>query len=118
MMLAANALTVFLPPPSEPATVDGAPADSHSLSRSRIKALVLDGCLRENETIITDPSAGIKPRAVYQLAVPKPSDPTPQGEAIALDILFEDEHLIVINKPAGMVVHPAPAARREHLSTR
>ncbi|MGB1962274.1 MAG: RluA family pseudouridine synthase [Candidatus Puniceispirillaceae bacterium] len=89
---------------------DGAPADSHSLSRSRIKALVLDGCLRENETIITDPSAGIKPSAVYQLAVPKPSDPTPQGEAIALDILFEDEHLIVINKPAGMVVHPAPGS--------
>ena len=86
----------------------GAPIDNHSLSRSRIKALVLDGCLRENETIITDPSAAIKAGAIYQLAVPKPNDPKPQGEAIALDILFEDEHLIVINKPAGMVVHPAP----------
>ena len=87
---------------------DDTPIDSHSLSRSRIKALVLDGCLHENDKIITDPSAGIRPGAIYQLAVPKPSDPTPQGEAIALDILFEDEHLIVINKAAGMVVHPAP----------
>ena len=62
---------------------DGASADSHSLSRSRIKALVLSGCLRENETIITDPSAAIKAGAIYQLSVPKPSDPKPQGEAIA-----------------------------------
>ena len=89
---------------------DETPTDSHSLSRSRIKTLVLDGCLHENDKIITDPSAGIRPGAIYQLVVPKPSDPTPQGEAIALDILFEDEHLIVINKAAGMVVHPAPGS--------
>ena len=89
---------------------DETPSDSHSLSRSRIKTLVLDGCLHENDKIITDPSAGIRPGAIYQLVVPKPSDPTPQGEAIALDILFEDEHLIVINKAAGMVVHPAPGS--------
>ncbi len=81
-----------------------------SLSRSRIKALVLDGCLHENDTLITDPSASIKPGAIYQLAIPKPRDLTPKGEAISLDVLFEDEHLIILDKPAGMVVHPAPGS--------
>ena len=85
-----------------------ATAYKNSLSRSRIKALVLGGFLRENETVITDPSARIRPGRIYRLAIPKPSNPTPKGESIPIDILFEDEHLIVINKPAGMVVHPAP----------
>ncbi len=87
---------------------DGVPTDTHGLSRTRIKTLILRGFLRENKTIVTDPSAAIKPGAVYHLTIPKPSDPKPQGEAITLDILFEDKNLIVINKPAGMVVHPAP----------
>ena len=44
----------------------------------------------------------------YRLVLPPVRDATPQGQDIPLDILFEDAHLIVINKPAGLVVHPAP----------
>lgn len=85
----------------------GALADS-TLSRSRIKALVLDGCLFEDDIVLRNPSATVREGTIYRLAIPRPSDPRPKGEAIALDILFEDEHIIVINKAAGMVVHPAP----------
>ena len=79
-----------------------------NLSRSRIKTLVLDGCLTENGAPLNDPSATAKAGNIYCLTIPPPDDPTPAGEAIALDILFEDADIIVINKPAGMVVHPAP----------
>ena len=41
------------------------------------------------------------------VTLPAPEDPTPQGEDIPLDVVFEDDDLIVINKPAGLVVHPA-----------
>lgn len=81
-----------------------------ALSRSRIKALVLEGCLCENDIILRDPSATVKAGASYSLMIPTPEDPTPLGEKIALDILYEDAHIIVINKAAGMVVHPAPGS--------
>src|SRR5208283_557540 len=55
-----------------------------------------------------DPSESVQPGAIYRLAPPAPEPATPQAQEIALDILYEDEHLLVLNKPAGMVVHPAP----------
>ena len=82
------------------------------LSRSRIKNLIMDGCLAEisgeQERVITDPSATMRPDVLYVLRLPPPVDATPKGENIALDVLYEDDHIIVLNKPAGMVVHPAP----------
>jgi len=83
-------------------------ASAGTLSRSRIKALVLDGHLFENDVALQDPSATVKAGSRYRLSIPEPADPTPSGEAIKLDILYEDPHIIIINKPAGMVVHPAP----------
>lgn len=98
------------PPPLPYVSLD--PASLPPLSRSRIKNLIMDGCLAEiiddQEQIIKDPSATMRPEMMYVLRVPPPVDATPQGEDIALDVLFEDEHIIVLNKPAGMVVHPAP----------
>ena len=82
----------------------------HTLSRSRIKALIVDQQLTENGRTLSDPSAPVKPGAHYRLTVPPPIDATPMAEPIALDILYEDKDLIVLNKPAGMVVHPAPGA--------
>jgi len=81
-----------------------------TLSRSRIKALIIDQNLTENDRTLADPSATVKPGATYILAVPPPVDATPLGEDIPLEILFEDAHLIVVNKPAGLVVHPAPGS--------
>ncbi|MDO7559393.1 MAG: pseudouridine synthase, partial [Paracoccaceae bacterium] len=83
---------------------------SQPLSRSRIKALILDGQLSEDGRTLTDPSAPVKPGASYALILPPPVDAVPKAENIALDILFEDAHLIVLNKPAGLVVHPAPGS--------
>ncbi len=59
---------------------------------------------------MSDPSAPVKSGATYILTLPPPIDAKPKGEDLPLDILFEDDHIIVINKPAGLVVHPAPGA--------
>lgn len=78
------------------------------LSRSRVAALIDEGAVRGPRTV----SGKTKVRAgdVYNLTLPPPVDPLPQPEDIPLDILHEDADLIVVNKPAGMVVHPAPGA--------
>jgi 23S rRNA pseudouridine1911/1915/1917 synthase len=80
------------------------------LSRSRIKALMLDGMVTANDVVINNPSASIQPGVTYILTIPEAIAPIPQGEDIPLDILYEDEHLVIINKAAGMVVHPAPGS--------
>ena len=53
-----------------------------------------------------EPNRKIAPGERVAVAVPEPDDPEPKGEAIALDILYEDADIVVINKPAGLVVHP------------
>jgi 23S rRNA pseudouridine1911/1915/1917 synthase len=77
-------------------------------SRSRLQALIAEGRVVLAETTITDASARVKPGQVFQLHVPPASDPAPKGQAIPLTVVYEDQHLIVIDKPPGLVVHPAP----------
>ncbi len=79
-----------------------------TLSRSRVKALILEGCVTRNGATTRDASEQVQPGAQYRLTPPAATAATPQGERISLDILFEDPYLIVLNKPAGLVVHPAP----------
>lgn len=79
-----------------------------TLSRSRAKALVLAGSLKVDGHVIVDPRSKIIPFGEYEIQMPDPVAATPEPEDIRLDILFEDDDLIVINKPAGMAVHPAP----------
>jgi 23S rRNA pseudouridine1911/1915/1917 synthase len=91
--------------------LDKALADGlDDISRARIKTMIENGrvTLRESGATILDPSAKVKPGQSYQLSVPPAEDPTPQGEDIPLDVVFEDDDLIVIDKPPGLVVHPAP----------
>lgn len=78
------------------------------LSRSRLKSLIRAGALSGDGETIIDPSRTVKPGTRYRVAVPPAGPARPQGQDMALDILFEDDHLIVIDKPAGLVVHPAP----------
>ncbi|MDA9930606.1 RluA family pseudouridine synthase [Alphaproteobacteria bacterium] len=82
--------------------------EASSLSRTRLKALILEGALTQNGVVVGDPSQNVRANAVYVLTLPPVRDPTPAGQDIPLDIMFEDQHLIVINKPVGMVVHPGP----------
>ncbi|MEM9670317.1 MAG: RluA family pseudouridine synthase [Pseudomonadota bacterium] len=77
-----------------------------TLSRSRAKALVLDGALAVDGTVEQDPRAKIISGAEYALIMPAPIPATPEPEDIPLDILYEDDHLIIINKAAGMAAHP------------
>lgn len=78
------------------------------LSRSRLKTLILDGHLSLNGNVTKDPSQSVRPGDAISLTIPAPKSATPQAENIPLDVLYEDEHIIVINKPAGLVTHPAP----------
>ena len=79
-----------------------------ALSRSRIQALIKAGHVSEGARTITEASHRVKPGQSFAIFVPESEAALPQGEAIPLTILHEDEYLIVIDKPAGLVVHPAP----------
>jgi 23S rRNA pseudouridine1911/1915/1917 synthase len=78
------------------------------LSRTRLKQLILDGRIASAGQVLRDPAQRANPGASIVVMLPEPEEPTPAAQAIPLDIRFEDAHLIVIDKPAGMVVHPAP----------
>jgi len=80
------------------------------LSRSRIKSLVEDGQLTQENVPVTGLSKPVKAGTTYTLIIPAPLPATPQAENIPLDIIYEDDDLVVVNKPAGMVVHPAAGA--------
>ena len=77
-------------------------------SRSRLKNLVESGQVSLGGATVTDPAMRVKPGQVFILAVPSPETASPEPQAMELDIRFEDEHLLVLDKPAGLVVHPAP----------
>jgi 23S rRNA pseudouridine1911/1915/1917 synthase len=75
-------------------------------SRSRIKALIEEGATLVNGLPVTEPKRKIHPGDIVEIDTPAPRDPEPKGEDIPLDVLYEDDDLIVLVKPAGLVVHP------------
>jgi 23S rRNA pseudouridine1911/1915/1917 synthase len=77
------------------------------LSRSRLKALILGGAVMVGSAAIRDPAYHVANGDTIIIDVPEAADPEPKGEQIALKIVYEDDDLIVIDKPAGLVVHPA-----------
>jgi 23S rRNA pseudouridine1911/1915/1917 synthase len=77
------------------------------LSRSRLKGLIETDRTRINGAIAGEPARKLAAGDVVSLTVPPPEPAEPQAENIALNIVHEDDHLIVIDKPAGLVVHPA-----------
>lgn len=81
-----------------------------SLSRSRAKALIKEGAVSVDGEVRDDPRKSVEAGVSYILRMPEPVAATPQPEDIPLDVLFEDEHLLVVNKPAGMAAHPAPGS--------
>jgi len=88
-----------------------------ALSRSRLGALIAAGAVRRADggqtgAVVTDGALKVKPGQAFAVLVPAPIPAFAAPEAIPLDIVFEDAALIVVNKPAGMVVHPAPGALR------
>ena len=77
------------------------------ITRNRVKAMIEGGALTMDSAVCDDPSRRLRGGEAPRLVPPPVADPAPKPEAIPLDVLFEDEHLIVVNKPAGLVVHPA-----------
>ena len=75
-------------------------------SRSHVQRLIKDGRVRGPQTSLR-PSTAVRAGQVYVVDVPEPSAPGPEPEALPLRIIYEDEDVVVLDKPAGMVVHPA-----------
>jgi 23S rRNA pseudouridine1911/1915/1917 synthase len=78
-----------------------------TLSRSRVKALILDGQVKIAARTIRDPAATVKSGDTITVTLPPAEPALPKGETIPLDIVYEDDAIIVIDKPMGLVVHPA-----------
>ncbi len=81
-----------------------------ALSRTRLKQLILDGYVMRNGQTIRDPSAIVKHLQKYSVVIPEAVQAIPIPEKIDLTIIYEDKSLLVVDKPADMVVHPAPGA--------
>lgn len=78
------------------------------LSRSRLQTLIRSGCVSGVHGVIEDPGAKVRAGATYRVILPEPEPAVPVAQPMPLSVVFEDEHLIVIDKPAGLVVHPGP----------
>ncbi|MDX7950452.1 RluA family pseudouridine synthase [Lichenihabitans sp. Uapishka_5] len=86
---------------------EAAEAAGLPLSRTRLQRLIAEGHVRLGETPITDARAKLPAGSLVTIAVPPPEPAEPIGQDIQLNVVFEDDHLIVIDKPAGLVVHPS-----------
>jgi 23S rRNA pseudouridine1911/1915/1917 synthase len=82
-------------------------AHAGDLSRSRLKQLLLEGEVRVGDGTVKDPAYRVKSGDRIELHIPVARPAKPKGENIPLNVVFEDDQLIVIDKPAGLVVHPA-----------
>ena len=90
-----------------PARIDKALAEATALSRARVQALIAEGMVEIGGHPATSPSAKVRAGAAFRITLPPTADAEARPQAIPLTIAYEDEHLIVVDKPAGMVVHPA-----------
>ncbi|MCS7031200.1 MAG: RluA family pseudouridine synthase [Gloeomargarita sp. SKYG116] len=78
------------------------------LSRSRIQKLIQQGQVWVNQRVQTDKNHPLRPGDWVQMHIPPPAPLETPAQPLPLDILYEDDHLLILNKPAGLVVHPAP----------
>jgi 23S rRNA pseudouridine1911/1915/1917 synthase len=92
--------------------LDRALADAlPTLSRERLKVLVKSGALESDGSALRDPSVKVRGDEQFRLTVPEPEPAHNEAQDIPLTIVFEDDHLLVVDKPAGLVIHPAAGNR-------
>jgi 23S rRNA pseudouridine1911/1915/1917 synthase len=96
-------------PRLDKALSDAVPEEA-ALSRSRLAALIAGGAVRREGLAVTSAKARVSAGEVYEIALAEAGEVETRAEAIALDVVWEDADLIVVNKPAGMVAHPAPGS--------
>lgn len=94
-----------------PGRLDKALAEASGLSRERVKALIGQGAVTVAGRAAGNPSAKIAQGAAFAILLPPTAPLEAEPQDIALAIVFEDDHLVVVDKPAGMVVHPAAGNR-------
>ncbi len=88
--------------------LDRALADAlPTMSRERLKSLVKGGALDRGGQLIRDPALKVDGSEQFRLTVPQPEEASAPAQDIPLVITYEDDHLLVVDKPAGLVVHPA-----------
>ncbi|WP_420030938.1 RluA family pseudouridine synthase [Sphingomonas flavescens] len=88
--------------------LDRALADAlPALSRERLKTLIRTGAVETEGKPVRDPATKVRGEEALRVAVPEPTPAHNEAQDIPLNIAFEDEHLLVVEKPAGLVVHPA-----------
>ncbi len=92
---------------ANPARLDKALADATDLSRVRIQGLIADGKVAIGGASVTSTRYKASAGETFAITIPPVSQPEAKAQDIPLEVVFEDDYLIVINKPAGMVVHPA-----------
>lgn len=103
----AHAITA--PPDAQGQRADRFLADSiDGMSRSRVKQFIEEGRVTRDGVAVTQPAEPVRAHGLYVLTPPDPVSATPEPQSIPFDILFEDRDLIVLDKPPGLVVHPAP----------
>ena len=78
-----------------------------TLSRERLKALIRSGAVEAAGRLVRDPAIKVRGEEALRVVVPEPEPARNEPQDIPLQIVFEDEHLLVLDKPAGLVVHPA-----------
>jgi 23S rRNA pseudouridine1911/1915/1917 synthase len=108
---AALTVTIGADPPDrlDKALAREVPEDA-ALSRSRLVRMIAEGAVSTGGQAVTDPKARVRAGEVYRLRLDPAAEVETRAEAIALAVVWEDADLIVIDKPAGMVVHPAPGS--------
>ncbi|GAA0776581.1 RluA family pseudouridine synthase [Roseibium denhamense] len=81
-------------------------AHTQELSRNRVQTLIKAGEATVGGAKVVEPKHRVNEGDILTLALPEAEDPDPKGEPIPLAVVFEDDHVIVVDKPAGLVVHP------------
>jgi len=97
------------PPRLDKALARDVPEDAN-LSRTRLGKLIENGAVQVSGQVVRDPRARVEVGSQVDISVEEAEESHIAPEAIPLSIIFEDDDLIVVNKPAGMVVHPAPGS--------
>jgi 23S rRNA pseudouridine1911/1915/1917 synthase len=107
-MGAIQTIDVCLAPAHAGWRLDRALADAvPTLSRERLKALIRSGAVEAGGKAVRDPAIKVRGDEEMRVAVPEPTFAHNEAQDIPLTVVFEDEHLLVVDKPAGLVVHPA-----------
>lgn len=96
------------PPPRLDKAIARDVPDDAALSRTRLARLIADGAVRIEGVVADNPKARVVAGALVEIALEEAEESHIGPEAIPLDIRYEDDDLVVVNKPVGMVVHPAP----------